>query len=918
MNDGSVGNNRQCAAIEDGHPTRELAGPRDAKHRLAEDRLNALVAATSDVVYRMSADWSEMQPLDGRGLVASNDSPIHDWMQKNIPADEHSRVKAAITDAVAAKAVFELEHRVVGPGGTETWTHSRAVPVFNDQGDIVEWFGVARDITERKHAEEALRESEQRFRSVFEQSTGGIAQVDLNGRFVLVNDRYCEIVGRSRKELLTLRMQDLTHPDDIAPNINLFAEVAKGLRPSFTIEKRYLRPDGSNVWVQNAVSATRGPDGQVRYITAAVADITDLRTARENQAALAAQRQLALDAARLGWWQYDPVTGFVAHDRRYAEIYGIEGNSPRHVDEINRLLHPEDAPGLWAAVEEAVHLTDPKPYVVEYRINRPDGAVRWLEARGVVSFDGQGATRKVSSFVGTVADVTERRLAEELLRENEARFRLMADASPATLWLTDPNGHCTFLSRQWYESTGQTQEEALGLGWTKATHPEDQERAGKAFMEANAARTFFQTEYRLRAADGTYRWAIDLGRPWFLETGEYAGMVGAVFDIDDRKRAEQEIGEANQRKDQFLATLAHELRNPLAPISNALQVWPLVEQQPEEANRLREMMGRQVQQMIRLIDDLLDVSRITRGKIDLRKERLDLGVAVGAAVEALQPFIDAHRHELTVVLPSEPLSVDADLGRLVQVFGNLLNNAAKYTSPGGHVWLTVNRDGKTAVVSVRDDGSGIPKEMLTVIFDMFAQVDQSLGRSHGGLGIGLTLVKSLVELHDGTVEARSEGPGRGSEFIVRLPAAPGDQAVAEPLPAFRRSLPVPPSHRVLVVDDVKPSANTLALMLKGLGQESHTVYDGVSAVRAAEEFRPEVAFVDIAMPGIDGYEVARRIRQRSGHQPVLVALTGYGQQEDRRRAFEAGFDHHLVKPTSVEALRELLMIIPSQTDRTDI
>ncbi|MFD0738496.1 PAS domain S-box protein [Lysobacter koreensis] len=895
-----------------GHPvgyegTAEAGGgDPHAERTRARARLEALIKATSDVVYRMSADWSEMQPLDGRGLVASNDAPIRDWMERNLPADEHARVKAAIADAIAAKGVFELEHRVVGPGQSESWTYSRAVPILDDEGNIVEWFGLARDVTEARRAQEALRESEQRFRSVFEQATGGIAQVDLDGRLVLVNDRYCEIVGRSREELLTLRMQDLTHPEDLPQNIAAFAEVAEGLRPGFTIEKRYRRPDGSSVWVQNAVAATRGPNGRVQFVTAVVADITDLRAAEDNQGTLAAQRQLALDAARLGWWQFDPASGLVSHDERYAEIYGLEGSSPRHIEEISRLLHPEDAPRVWAAVEAAVQPMEPAPYAVEYRINRPDGAVRWLEAHGVASFDGQGATRKVSSFVGTVGDVTARRLAEELLRANEARFRLMADASPAILWLTDPNGSCTFLSRQWYELTGQTEQEALGLGWTNATHPDDKEHAGNTFIEANAARMFFRTEYRLRASDGTYRWAVDLGRPWFSETGEYAGMVGAVFDIDARKRAEEALEEASQRKDQFLATLAHELRNPLAPISNALQVWPLVEQKPEEARRLREMMGRQVKQMVRLIDDLLDVSRITRGKIELRNERLDLAQAVEAAIEAQQPFIDANRHELTVVLPPVPIVVDADAGRLVQVFGNLLHNAAQYTRPGGHVWVTLQRDSDTAVVSVRDNGSGIPSEMLGGVFEMFTQVDQSLGRSHGGLGIGLALVKSLVELHGGRVEATSEGPGRGCEFVVRLPVAPDARASIASSSTRAHSLPPPPAYRVLVVDDVEPSANTLALMLTRLGQEPHAVYSGDSALTAVEEFRPQIAFVDIAMPVMDGYEVARRIRALVGKGPVLVALTGYGQEEDRRRAFAAGFDHHLVKPTSIEAIHELL------------
>jgi len=901
--------------VSTGHPPRSPSradGPEDdvrrdaAERALAQARLDALTSATSDVVYRMSADWSEMQPLDGRGLVAGNDAPMRDWMRKNLPAAEHARVQAAIAEAMANRRVFELEHRVIRPDGTEGWTHSRAVPVLDDAGRVMEWVGVARDITAARRAQEALEESEQRFRALFEQSTGGIAQVDLEGRFVLVNDRYCEIVGRTREELLTLRMQDLTHPDDIPGNMASFVELAQGRRPSFTIEKRYLRPDGSDVWVQNAVSAVRGPDGRVRYITAMVADITALRRAQGSQAMFAAQRQLALDAARLGWWQYDPASGMVTHDARYAEIYGLEGVGPRHVDEIARLLHPDDAPRLWDAVKAAMRADDPAPYAVEYRIRRPDGALRWLEARGIASFAGRGDARVVTSLVGTVADVTERRLAEEVLRENEARFRLMADASPAALWLTDPSGNCTFLSRQWYEFTGQTEQQALGQGWLTATHPDDRERVADEFLRANAARAPFRSEYRLRAAHGEYRWSMDLARPWFSETGEYAGMVGVVFDIDDRKRAEQALEEASRRKDQFLATLAHELRNPLAPISNALQVWPLLDNTPEEAARLREIMGRQVNQMVRLIDDLLDVSRITRGVIELRTERLDLRVALGVAVEAQRPFIEAHRHTLTVDLPGYPLPVQADHGRLVQVFGNLLHNAAKYTAPGGHIRLAARRDGTQVRVSVADDGAGIPVHMLGSIFEMFTQVDQSLSRAHGGLGIGLTLVKNLVELHGGTVEARSEGPGRGSEFVVSLPAVGDDESDLPAMETPARTLPPLPRRRVLVVDDVEPSANTFALMLKGLGQVSLAVHDGVSALDAMETFRPDVVFVDIAMPGMDGYEVARRIRAMPGTQPVLVALTGFGQEDDRRRALAAGFDAHLVKPASIETVHALL------------
>lgn len=728
----------------------------------------------------------------------------------------------------------------------------------------------------------------------------------------LYNDAYVDILGAKHPSALGRAFEDIWWEiwDDVGPLAHRALQGEATYVENFPLimsRKGYDEP----TWFTFSYSPVADEDGTIAGMYCVCTETTRsvlAEAARDAQtqrlSTLAEQRQLALDAAGLGWWQYDPATGIVTHDGRYGQIYGLDGAAPRHVDEINRLLHPDDAGRLWAAVHAATKPVEPHPYAVEYRIRRPDGNVRWLEARGIPTFEGEGTSRRVTSFAGTVADVTDRRLAEEVLRENEARFRLMADASPAALWLTDPTGACTFLSHQWYEFTGQTEEEALGLGWTTATHPDDAEAARAAFIEANRTRSVLSIEYRLRAKDGTYRWAIDLGRPWYSEAGEYAGMVGVVFDIDARKRAEEAVEEASRRKDQFLATLAHELRNPLTPISNALQIWPRLEGRPEEAARLREMMGRQVRQMIRLIDDLLDVSRITRGKIELRRERLDLAVAIRGALEAMEPFIESHGHALRVVLPAQSLHVDADLGRLVQVFGNLLHNAAKFTERGGRIEIAARREGDAAVVRVRDNGSGIPREMLREIFEMFAQADQTLGRQHGGLGIGLTLVETLVALHDGTVEANSEGPGQGSEFIVRLPLAV--DATTGPSAVSDRDLSSLPSRRVLVVDDVQSSADTLAMMLSSIGQQPLAVYDGAAALQRWNDFAPDVAFVDIAMPGMDGYEVARRVRDLSGPTPMLVALTGFGQDEDRRRALDAGFDHHLVKPTTIDALHDLL------------
>jgi PAS domain S-box-containing protein len=409
----------------------------------------------------------------------------------------------------------------------------------------------------------------------------------------------------------------------------------------------------------------------------------------------------------------------------------------------------------------------------------------------------------------------------------------------------------------------------------------------------------------------------DSGAPIRDEEGKIIGVVLVFRDVTERRAAEShqerlasELQEADRRKDRFLATLAHELRNPLAPISNALELWPVLEKNPAEMEKLREMMERQVQQMIRLIDDLLDMSRITRGKIQLRKQPVEVATIVNGALEAIGPFIQRCDHKLHIDLPPQPLFVDGDVARLLQVLANILHNAAKYSGRNGTIWITGKRDNGEAVISVRDNGAGIPAEMLDHIFDMFIQVDQTLDRAHGGLGIGLTLAKTLIELHGGTISARSEGSGKGSEFTIRLPAV-----LATPDSRSDGKDNQTPSrvsrHRVLVVDDVQASAKTLSLMLKAIGQEAEMRTDGPSALEAAASLRPDIIFLDIGMPEMDGYEVARRLRQQpelSGI--VLVALTGYGQDDDRRRALEAGFNYHLVKPTSLETLEQLLQTLP--------
>src|SRR5579883_2025757 len=392
---------------------------------------------------------------------------------------------------------------------------------------------------------------------------------------------------------------------------------------------------------------------------------------------------------------------------------------------------------------------------------------------------------------------------------------------------------------------------------------------------------------------------------------ELAGRAAIALD---NARLYRNTQEADRQKNEFLSMLAHELRNPLAPIRNALQLLHVRGSKESESILLREMIDRQVHQLTRIVDDLLDLSRITRGKIHLKTEKVDIASVVTRAVETSHPLIDSRKHKLTIVLPPEPLYVRGDPIRLAQAISNLLNNAAKYTEEGGRIDVRVERRDDTMQLRVRDNGMGIPQDMLSSIFELFKQVDRSLDRSQGGLGIGLTLVHKLVEMHGGRVEAFSDGPNRGSEFVIHLPICPAEES----LPATNGTgvasldgtgvLPVVPSRRrVLIVDDNTDAAQTLSMLMEISGHVVQLCYDGLSALKECETFLPEVVLLDIGLPGLDGLEVARRLRAMNlSPRPMLVALTGYGQAEDVRRSREAGFDHHLVKPADPQTLTALL------------
>lgn len=494
----------------------------------------------------------------------------------------------------------------------------------------------------------------------------------------------------------------------------------------------------------------------------------------------------------------------------------------------------------------------------------------------------------------------------ETLRRSERNLTDFFENAAVGLHFANADGLILRANQTELELLGYAEEEFVGQPIAKF-HADPHIVAGILYR-LRAGETVENEEVRLLAKDGSIRYAL-ISSNVLWEDDKFIHSRCFTRDITLRKLAEESLREADRRKDEFLATLAHELRNPLAPIRNSLHILRLAGDQDPTTQRVCDMMDRQVNHMVRLVDDLMEVSRITRGKIELKRELVELAAVVRSAVETSRPLIDAAGHQLAIALPPDPLIVDGDFVRLAQVLSNLLNNAAKYTNDGGQIWLTVRKDGRQAVISVRDSGIGIPTDKLGAVFEMFTQIRRMESRSSGGLGIGLSLVRSLVEMHGGEVEARSSGPGLGSEFVVRLLLAADQNSSPEKATAGGTGLLAP--CRVLVVDDNCDAANSLGMVLRMLGADVEVVYDGPSALDAVRRQRPAVVLLDLGMPGMDGYEVARRIQQQADCDGIkLIALTGWGQDEDRRRVFTAGFDHHLVKPAEIDVLKSLLSSLP--------
>jgi PAS domain S-box-containing protein len=488
------------------------------------------------------------------------------------------------------------------------------------------------------------------------------------------------------------------------------------------------------------------------------------------------------------------------------------------------------------------------------------------------------------------------------------------------VWSAPASGGNDYLNTRWSEFTGTPEDQSRGDGWRAHIHPDDLDALLAAWERSRDGGAVFEVEHRLIHHSGQYRWVLNRAQPLVGDDGAVVRWMGTLTDIHDKKRGEEEMKAAARRKDEFLAMLAHELRNPLAPISSAAQLLARGTADEKRVRQSSEIIIRQVRHLTGLVDDLLDVSRVTRGLVELQRERVDLKSVVASAVEQARPLVEARRHRLEQAMDAAPAWVDGDRIRLVQVVANLLNNAAKYTPQGGAIALALEVGDGQATLAVRDNGIGIDPELLPQVFELFTQAERTPDRAQGGLGLGLALVKSLVGLHGGSVEAESAGAGLGSVFRITLPLAqPGRVIGGGPNPSLPAALDgdEPGSH-ILIVDDNLDAAQSLADILRAFGHRVEVTHEPRSALALAERDWPQVFILDIGLPDIDGYALARQLRAMAEEKPreraaLYLALTGYGQAHDKVLSKAAGFDRHFVKPVDLEALLAALVDAPAPT-----
>ncbi|MFA6164041.1 MAG: PAS domain S-box protein [Methylobacter sp.] len=737
--------------------------------------------------------------------------------------------------------------------------------------------------------------------SLAKSSTEFIGMCDTKGVPIFINDAGLSFLGLdSLEQGLKTPVKEFFFPEDQAFIMEEFyPAVFQNGRGEVEIRFRHFKT-GKALWVIHNVFTLKDLNDKIIGLGTLSTNITKRKQAEEALRESQMDLNHAQAVAHIGNWRMDVCNNRLEWSDENFQIFGIPKGTLLRYQSFLDCVHPEDRLFVDAAWKDA--LTG-KPYDIEHRLIVGQ-KVKWVRELAELEFDENGSVR---GAFGTTEDITDIKISQEALHHERAFLRQVIDAAPSMIFVKDREGRYLLGNEAVAQAYGTRPESLVGLT-DENLNPNDDE-VTHFYQDdldvINNRKPKRILEDKLTHADGSVHWYSAVKIPLLDDDASCNKLLGVASDITDRKRAEEALQLADRRKDEFLAMLAHELRNPLAPIRNAVQLLKMKEASDPTLTWSRNVIDRQVTHLARLLDDLLDVARIMQGKITLKTERFELVDIINNAVEASYPLIESRSQDLIISKATTPQWIEGDRVRLAQALSNLLNNAAKYTSEGGKITLSTMEEGSNAVIEIRDTGIGIAPDTLPHIFDLFTQADHSLAHSQGGLGIGLTLVRQLVEIHGGTITAASDGIGQGSLFTVRLPTLSMDSTATKPaLP--ESELPIS-KFRILVVDDYTDAAESLTMLLQAEGHEVEMANCGIKAIELAQVFHPQVVLLDIGLPDLDGYEVAKRLRALpETRNAILIALTGYGQTEDREFSKSAGFNYHLLKPLNFEELSTLL------------
>ncbi len=723
---------------------------------------------------------------------------------------------------------------------------------------------------------------------------------DTEGVPFFINDAGLHLVGLdSLEQGIKTPVKEFFFPENQSFIMDeFFPAVLQNGRGETEIRFRHFKT-GKALWMIYNVVALKDLNDNIVGLGTVSTNITERKQAEEALRESQMDLNRAQAVAHIGSWRLDIRNNVLEWSDENFRIFGIAKGTPLTYQSFLDIVHPADRERVDATWKNA--LTG-KPYDIEHRLI-VDRKVKWVRELAELEFDEHGSL--LGAF-GTTEDITDIKSSQEALRHERTFLRQVIDTAPSVIFVKDREGRYLLGNEALARCYGTSPESLIGLTDDNFNPNADEVEAFHRFDldVINAGKSKIMEE-KVTHTDGSVHWFSTVKTPLFDDDNSCNKLLGVATDITERKRAEEALRLIARRKDEFLAMLAHELRNPLAPIRNAVEVLKIQEAANPKLAWSCNVIDRQVTHIARLLDDLLDVARITQGKIRLKIERFELTDIVNNAVETSRPLIESRGQELTISQSTAPQWIKGDQVRLEQVLSNLLNNAAKYTGEGGKITLSIMQDGSDAVIEIKDTGIGIASDILPHIFDLFTQADHSLAHSQGGLGIGLTLVHQLVKIHGGTVTAASAGIGQGSTFTLRLPASLIESSSTKPSltrPVLPRS-----KFRILIVDDYADAAESLTMLLQMEGHEVETADCGMKAIELAQSFRPQVVLLDIGLPDLDGYEVAKRLRALpETHDAILIALTGYGQTDDRERSQSAGFNHHFLKPLNCSELSALL------------